>query len=166
MKLHRSTVAVCAAAALTFALPTAAHAAPAKAKGKAAAAQQQKAGKAKAEAARKKAEAARKKAAEARSRFTFPGTVTAVSPTGLSITRKERGVTVVRAFVLAPHAVVKRDGVRIPLSAVGVGDKVTAQGRRVDGVLTVEKLNVAAGTVTTPAPAPVVPDSATATILI
>lgn len=163
MKLHRSAVALVAAAALTLGMPAAAHAAPTSGKTKAAA--QQKAAKAKAEAARKKSELARKKKAEAaRSRFAFPGTVTAVSATGLSITRKERSLTVVRSFVLAPNAAVQRDGVRIALADVRVGDKVVALGRRVEGRLVVDRMNVATAAVV--APAPVVSDTATVTIVI
>lgn len=160
MKLHRSAVAVCAAAALTLTLPSAAHAgghSTSAAKGKAAAAAKHQAQK----AAKALAEAARKRAAEAKAHFTFPGTVTAVSATGLSVSRKERGVTVVRSFVLAPDALVKRDGLRIGLAAVQVGDKVVAHGHRVGGQLVVSRVIVAPATVV-----PVVSDTATATIVI
>lgn len=167
MKLHRSVVALSAAAALTLGMPGAAYAHAGhshKGKPKAASAQQQqKAAKAKAAAAAKR-EAARKKAEQARARFTFPGKVISVDATGLQITRKERGVVVTRSFVLAPNAVVKRDGVQIPLASVVAGDHVVAQGRKVNGVLTVDKLNVARAT--TPAPAPVLSDTPTATIVI
>lgn len=159
MKLDRRVVAMGAVAALTLATPSAALAAGKSAPSKSKVSNAQ-AAKAKAAAAAKR-EAARKKAEEARAKFTFPGTVVSVSATGLTITRKERGVVVQRTFVLDSTAVVKRDGVRVALADVKPGDHAMAQGRKVNGVLTVFKLNVSS-----PVPAPVVPDTATATILI
>lgn len=172
MKLHRSVVALSAAAALTLGLPGAAyaHAGHGHTTPKVSSAQQHKvkavnaakAAKAKAAAAAKR-EAARKKAAEARARFTFPGKVASVGATGLQITRKERGHVVTRDFVLSPSAVVKRDGVRITLADLLPGDHVVAKGRRVGSELVVDRMNVERRA---DAPAPVVPDTATATILI
>ena len=156
MKLSTRALAVTAAVALTLSTPVAAHAGgpgSGKAKGKTAAAQQ----------AKKKADADRKKKAEqARAKFTFPGKVASVSADGLRITRKERGVVVTREFVLDAAAVVKRDGARITLADVQPGDHVVAQGRKVDGVLRVFKLNVESAV----APAPVETATPTATIII
>ena len=166
MKLDRRVVALGVVAALTFGTPAAAHAGSKSAShGKKASvsAQKAKANKAKADAARKKAEAARKKAAEARSRFTFPGTVVSVSATGLTVTRKERGVVVQRSFVMDPAAQVKRDGVRVSLAAIQPGDHVMAQGRRVDGQLRVLKLNASSPVAGVQPP---VSDTPTATIVI
>ena len=159
MKLDRRVVALAAVTALTFGMPTAAHAGSGSGKGKATAAQQQKAVKAKADAARKKAEEARKKAEAARKQEAVPGTVKEVGATGLTVTRKVRGVTVDRALVLAPDAVVKRDGATISLADVKVGDHVVAHVRSVGGALKVVKLNVERRVV-----APPVSDTPTATI--
>lgn len=162
MKLVHRMVTVGVVATMALGTPAAAHAAPgSSAKGKAAAAQAQAKAKAAKAAAQARAEAARKnKQQEERSRFTFPGTVVSVSATGLAITRKERGITVTRQFVLDAAAVVQRDGARIALADVQAGDHVVAQGKRVDGVLRVVKLNVES------AAAPVETATPTATILI
>ena len=167
MKLTSRVVAVGVVAALTLGTPAAASAAGpgSKAKGKTTAAQQQAKAKAAKAAAQARAEAARKKKQqEARSRFAFPGTVVSVSETGLKITRKERGVTVTREFVLDRAAVVKADGVRIALADVAPGDHVVAHGRRVGADLVVSKLNVERRAA--PAPAPVETATPTATIVI
>lgn len=157
MKLHRSVVALGAAAALTLSLPAAAHAAPAsKAKGKTVAAQKQAAAKAKAAEARKKKD--EKKRHEA-----FPGTVTAVGAGTVTISRKVRGVTLARTFHVAPGAVVKLEDARVSLAQVQVGDKAVAHLRRVGGAVTVVKLNV--DRPAAPA-APAAPDTATVGIVI
>jgi hypothetical protein len=167
MKLTHRAVALGAVAALTFAAPGAAYAgAKAGPKGKTKVSQQQ-AGKAKADQARKKAEQARKKAEQARKKaatphFAFPGLVTAASPATSTVTiaRKERGVTVVRTFVLESRTEVKRNGVRVTLADIRPGDKAVGIGTRVNGVLVLRKLN-AEGAVTDPVTA-----TPTATIVI
>ena len=160
MKLTHRAVAVAAVAALTVALPGAAHAGGKPAAKGTKAAQE---AKGKAEQARKKAEQARKKAEEARKHFAFPGTVTAADTATATITisRKERGVTVTRSFVLDGASEVKRNGVRATLADVRPGDKAVVVGVRRNGVLVVRKLNVsstepAPAASPTPAPAPAI----------
>ena len=155
MKLTTRVVAVAAAAALTVALPSAAHAGgkPEAAKTKAAAAQA---------AAAKKAAEARKKAEQARSSFAFPGAVTAVGADTVTVTRKERGVVVSRSFAVNGQTAVRRDGSRSSLSAVQVGDRVVVIGTRVNGVLTARKV-LAQSAAKTAQPVPATP---TATIVI
>lgn len=165
MKLHTRVVAVGTVAALALAMPTAASAAgkpdkPGKpAKAKPAAAEK---GQTKALGARLDRAKGAKKAAEERGRFTVPGTVSAVdaATSTVTISRTQRGVVVNRQLVVAPTAEIKRDGVRISLAEVQVGDHVAAHVRRVDGKLVVVKMNVES-LVSEP-----VSDTATATITI
>ena len=138
MKLVSRAVALGAVAALTFAVPTAAHAGSAGNHAQAAA-------KAK---ANDKAEQGRKKAQQARS-FAFPGAVTAVTGSTITLSRKERGVLVSRTFVLDSGSKIKRDGANGALADVRAGDRAVVVGVRRDGVLVVRKLHVRSATPTT-----------------
>ena len=155
MKLVTRVVAVSAVAALTLGTPTAAFAGGKgghSSKGKTTSAQ--KASKGKAAEARKKADERRKKAEEARRRVTFPGTVTAVDATSVTISRKQRGVTVSRTFTLGDKADIRRDGVRNALPVQG--DHAMVQAVRKDGQLVVVKVRASAPKVEE-APAPTAP---------
>ena len=102
--------------------------------------------------------------AAARARFTVPGVVaTTPGAASLKIARKERGVTVVREFVLAPKAVIKRNGKRVSLAAVRSSDRVVAKGARIDGRLVVAVLKVE-GRRAPAAPVAPADDSAPATV--